>query len=45
MVLLGDNLEYFQSNLSMHSMDTRNKALLYKTVTNPTCFQKGVFLC
>jgi len=30
MVLLGDNLEYFQSNLSMHGMDTRNKALLYE---------------
>jgi hypothetical protein len=43
MVLLGDNLEYFQSNLSMHGMDTRKKALLYKTLTNPTCFQKGVF--
>jgi hypothetical protein len=43
LVLLGDNLEYFQSNLSMHGMDTRNKALLYKTVTNRRRFQKGVF--
>ena len=43
MVLLVDNLEYFQTNLSMHGVDRRNTALLCKPVTNPTCFQKGVF--
>ena len=37
-----DNLENFQTNSSIHGMDTRNKTQLHRPIANLTCFQKIV---
>jgi len=35
------NQEKFQSNLSVHNINTRNKHHLHRPVANLSCFQKG----
>jgi hypothetical protein len=35
------NQENFQTNLSVHSIDTRNKHHLQRPIANLSCFQKG----
>jgi hypothetical protein len=37
-----DNLENFQTKLSIHGVDTRNETLLYTLVTSLSGFQKRV---
>lgn len=37
-----NNLESFQTDLSTHTVDTSNKTLLHRAVTNILCIQKGV---
>ena len=36
------NREKFQTNSSVHNINTRNKHHLHRPVTNLSCFQKGV---
>ena len=36
------NLEKFQTNSSVHSINTRNKHRLHRPVANLSCFQKGI---
>ena len=36
-----DNLENFQTNSSIHGVDTRNKTQLHRPIANLSCFQKG----
>jgi hypothetical protein len=36
------NQEKFQTNLSVHNINTRNKHHLHRPVANLSCFQKGV---
>ena len=37
------NQEKFQTNLSVHNINTRNKHHLHRLVANLSCFQKGAF--
>jgi hypothetical protein len=37
-----DNLGSFQTNLIVHSLNTRNKTQLHRPIANLSCFQKGV---
>jgi hypothetical protein len=43
MTLIVNNQEYFQTNLSVHSINTRNKHHLHRPIANLTCFHKGAF--
>jgi hypothetical protein len=45
MLLVVDNQKNFQTNLSMHGLDTRNKNQLYLSIVNLSCFQRGVSYC
>lgn len=38
-----DNVKNFLTILSIHGVDTKNRALLYRSVTNLMCFKRGVF--
>jgi hypothetical protein len=42
MMFVVDNQDNFQTNSSLHSVDTRNKTQLHKPIANLSCFQKGV---
>jgi hypothetical protein len=42
MMIVVDKQENFQTNLSIHGMDTRNKTQLHRPIANLSCFQKGV---
>jgi hypothetical protein len=42
-VFVMDNVKNFQTHLSIHGADTKNRALLYRSVINLTCFQMSVF--
>ena len=45
MVFEIDNQKNYQSNLSVHGLDTRNKNQLYLPIVNLSCFQRGVLYC
>jgi hypothetical protein len=38
-----NNLELFQTNSAIHSVNTRNKNHLHRPVANFSCFQKGAY--
>ena len=38
-----NNQEYFQTNASIHSIDTRNKHHLHRQNANLSCFKKSIF--
>jgi hypothetical protein len=42
MLFVVDNLGSFQTNVTVHGLNTRNKMQLHRPVTNLSCFQKGV---
>jgi hypothetical protein len=42
MMFVVDNQDNFQTNLSIHGVDTRNKTQLHRPIANLSCFQKGV---
>jgi hypothetical protein len=42
MMIVVDNQENFQTNSSIHGVDTRNKTQLHRPIVNLSCFQKGV---
>lgn len=39
-----DNMADFQTNLSIHGVDTKNRGLMNRPFTNLTCFQRGDFM-
>jgi len=43
-VYVVDNVANFQTNMLIHDVDTKTRALMYRPVTNLTCF-RGVLLC
>jgi IS1 family transposase len=43
MNFLVDNQENFQTNSSIHSINTRNKHHLHRPIANLSCFQKSTF--
>jgi hypothetical protein len=45
MMFVLDNQENFQTNLSVHGLNTRNKNQLYLPIVNLSCFQRGVSYC
>ena len=42
LIFVANNLETFQTNSSVHGMNTRNKTHLHGPVAKPSCFQKDV---
>jgi hypothetical protein len=38
-----NNQEHFQSNLAIHSVNTRNRDHLHRTTANLSCFQKSAY--
>jgi hypothetical protein len=42
MTFVVDNLGSFQTNLTVHGLNTRNKTQLHRPIANLSCFQKGV---
>jgi hypothetical protein len=38
-----NNLELFQGNSTIHSINTRNKNHLHRPTANLSCFQKGAY--
>jgi hypothetical protein len=42
MIFVVDNLGSFQTNLTVHGLNTRNKMQLHRPIANLSCFQKGV---
>jgi hypothetical protein len=42
MIFVMDNLGSFQTNLTVHGLNTRNKTQLHRPIANLSCFQKGV---
>ena len=45
MVFVIDNQKNYQTNLSVHRLDTRNKNQLYLPMVNLSCFQRGLSYC
>ena len=45
MVFVVDNQKNYQTNLSIHGLDTRNKNQLYLPIVNFSYFQRGVSYC
>jgi len=44
-VFIVDNQKNYQTDLSVHGLDTRNKNQLYLPIVNLSCFQRGVSYC
>jgi hypothetical protein len=42
MIFVVDNLGSFQTNLTVHGLNTTNKTQLHRPIANLLCFQKGV---
>jgi hypothetical protein len=42
MIFVVDNLGSFQTNLTVHGLNTRNRTQLHRPIANLSCFQKGV---
>ena len=42
MIFVRDNQKNFQTNLSLHGLDTRNKNQLHLPISSHSCSQKGV---